>query len=68
MATHFIDQQARDMARQAISAHAAHEKLCAERWEEAKRALREIKLILAWGVTALIGSLGSVILLLVTRT
>lgn len=59
-----MDQQARDMARSALSAIDAHEKVCAERWAEARAAVADIKRILAWGATGLIGSMGGVILLL----
>lgn len=63
-----IDQEARNMARQALARMDAHEQVCAERWGSSMNTMRDIKRILAWGTTALIGSMGTVILLLLNRT
>lgn len=58
------DQVARDAARDAMGAISAHEKVCAERYGAVRGQLSDIKTVLAWGAAGLVGSLGSIIMLL----
>lgn len=55
------------MAQTALSAVGAHERVCIERWSASMDSMRDIKRILGWAITALIGGMGTVILLLLNR-
>lgn len=63
-----VDQEARNMALSAQNQIQSHERECAVRWSGTMSAMKEIKAILAWGTVALIGSMGTLILLLLSRT
>ena len=65
--TEAVDQPARDLARKALAKHAAHEGLCAERWESARREMKNNRIILWWLITAVVVGQGSVILLLAQK-
>jgi len=67
MATHAIDQEARDMASNALSVMARHEAVCAERWAATKKTMDIILRVLAWGITGLIGAMASLIAWLATH-
>ena len=62
-----IDQKARDMAQAAHSAIMTHEQVCAQRWASTMSTMKDIKAILAWGITGLIGSMGGLIAWLATH-
>ena len=47
--TQAVDQEARDMARDARAAVASHEAVCAARWASTMQTMKEIKAILAYG-------------------
>jgi hypothetical protein len=55
------------MAQSAKAAINAHEQVCAERWKTSIDTMKEIKRILAWGTTGLIGTMGSLIAWLATH-
>jgi hypothetical protein len=67
MNTQLIDQKARDMAANAMSAIVAHDKECAMYRKGTMQTLGDIKRILAWGIASLIGAMGTIILMLLTR-
>ncbi len=56
------------MAQAAKNQIFSHERECAIFREASTATLKEIKGILAWGTVSLIGAMGAVILLLLTRT
>lgn len=61
MSVHTVDQEARDMARDAMAVINGHEKICAERWESARKAMADIKSILAYGTAGLISAMAALI-------
>lgn len=67
MSTQFIDQKARDMAQAAQNQISSHERECAIFRAASTITLKEIKSILAWGITALIGAMGTLIWYLATH-
>lgn len=54
MGTPVIDQKARDMAQAALSKIQSHEDGCEIRWTGTMSTLKEIKTILAWGMSLII--------------
>lgn len=68
MIQHIVDQEARDMARAVDARMTGHERECAIYRATTITTLKDIKNILAWGITALIGSMGTLIWYLVTHT
>ena len=48
------DQQARDMASEAMDAITSHEKVCTVRWQGAMSTMADIKRILAYGTAGII--------------
>lgn len=67
MTSSVIDQEARNMATAAHSAIIVHEKVCAQRWLSTMDTMKDIKRIIAWGTTGLIGSMGGLIVYLATH-
>jgi hypothetical protein len=61
MSNHIVDQDARDMAREALAKINSHEVVCAQRYGSLERVLAEIKGVLWWGTTGLIGSMAALI-------
>lgn len=62
-----IDQEARDMATQALSRIDAHERVCAERYTQTNKTMGLILHVLAWGTVALITGMGTIIVILATH-
>lgn len=66
-----VDQQARDLAREAISLQSAHERVCAERWAACEKSFlagsekmkgladgqRQILRVLGWGAALIVTTL-----------
>lgn len=67
MPAKIIDQEARDMARNAMGLIQSHEAACAERWSATEKTMGLILRVLAWGTAGLIGTMGSLIAWLVTH-
>lgn len=55
------------MAQAALSKMDTHERVCAERWGSAMTTMKDIKRIIAWAATGLIGSMGGLIAWLATH-
>lgn len=55
------------MAARALDGISSHEMLCAERWNQTRIAMNEIKRILAWGTCGLIGTMATLISWLATH-
>lgn len=55
------------MAMAATSAINTHEEVCAERWRSAMDTMSDIKRIVAWGVTGIIGAMAGLIGFLATH-
>lgn len=55
------------MATAATAAITSHEKVCSERWRSTMDTMKEIKSIMAWAGISLVGSMGTVIVLLLQR-
>lgn len=62
-----IDLEARNMAQKALDGISSHERVCTERWREVRLIMADIKRILGWGITGLIGSMGTLIAWLATH-
>lgn len=67
MSVHAVDQDARDMARDAQAAIDAHTQECAIQWRNTAGTLKEIKGILAYGGVLLISCLLGLIYFLAER-
>jgi hypothetical protein len=67
MNTHVVDQEARDMAKAAQNSIESHTKECALQWVQNNKMQTIILRVLAAGTTGLIGSMATVILLLLNR-
>lgn len=61
MSPQLVDQKARDMARDASAAILSHEQVCALRWKTTMSTMNDIKRIIAYATTGLIGSMGALI-------
>jgi len=67
MTQHIVDQEARDMARAVDARMTGHERECAIYRANTITTLKDIKNILAWGISSLIASMGGLIWYLATH-